>query len=120
MGGVEDCTGEVDQVAFVQELENLLMQLAPDPRTGPDDKAAMHGRLRRPETRWQCSPGAAADEYIDDRGEHRLIIDVRDSTALRPHTSRRQQRPCDLPQPIRNDPSPTPTPHAQHNSQPAM
>lgn len=120
VGGVEDRAGEVDEVAFIQQLENLLMQPTPEPRTGPDNKTAMHGRLRRPETRWQRSPGAAADEYIDDRGEHRLIIEVRDSTALRPHPSRRQQRAGKVPQPIRNDPSPTPTPHAQHNSQLTM
>lgn len=77
-------------------------------------------QLRRPETWWQRSPGAAVDEHLDDRGEHRLIIDVRDSTVLRPQPSRRQQRPWDLPQPVRNDPAPTPTPHAQRNSQPTM
>jgi hypothetical protein len=120
MSRVEDCAGEVDQVPFVQELENLLMQPAPDPRTGPDDKPAMHGRLRRPETRRQGPPGTAADQYVDDRGEDRLVIDVRDPTALRSHASRRQQRPGDLPQALRNEPSPPFTPHAQDNCQLTM
>jgi len=60
LGGVEDYAGEVDQVAFVQELENPLMRLDPDPPCGTRWQTALHG-LRRPETRWQRSPGAASD-----------------------------------------------------------
>lgn len=120
MGRVEDRAGKVDQALFVQELENLLVQPAPDPRTGPDDEPAMDGRLRRPEARRQRPPGAAADQDIDDRGEDRLVIDVGDPAALRPHASRRQQRPGDLPQTLRNNPTPPSTPHAQHNCQLTM
>ncbi|GAA2768737.1 hypothetical protein GCM10010103_77800 [Streptomyces paradoxus] len=111
MGGIEDRTGQVDQVLLVQELENLLMQSAPDSGTRPDGEAAVHGRLRRSEARWQRPPGAAADQDVDDRGKHGLIIDVRDPAALRTNSRRRQQRPCQLPQAVRNDPSPPSTPH---------
>jgi hypothetical protein len=120
VGGIEDRTGQVDQALFVQKLENLLVQ--PSPHTGPrpDDEAAVHGRLRRPETRRQGPPGTAADQYIDNRGEDRLIIDVGDPAPLRAHPGRRQQRLRDLPQSVRNDPSPASTPHDQHNGQLAM
>lgn len=76
---VEDRTGQVDQVPLVQKPQHLLVQASPDSRTRPDGEAAMRGRLRRSEARRQCPPGAAADQHIDDRGEDRLIIDVRDS-----------------------------------------
>lgn len=46
-------------------------------------------RLRYPEARRQCPPGATADQHVDDRGEQRLIRRV-----LRPalSTDRRAQR----------------------------
>ena len=68
----------------------------------------MHGRLRRSEARRQHPPGTATDQHVDDGGKHRLIVDIGDPATLRPHPSRRQQRPGDLPQAIRNDPSPIP------------
>ncbi|BCK73086.1 hypothetical protein Srufu_070390 [Streptomyces libani subsp. rufus] len=48
VGGIEDRTGQVDQVLLIQELENLLMQSAPDPGTRPDGEAAVHGDFDAP------------------------------------------------------------------------
>lgn len=48
MRGVQDRPGQVDQVLFVQELDNLLMQSAPHPGFRPDDEPAVHGRLDAP------------------------------------------------------------------------
>ncbi len=120
MGRVKDRAGEVDQVPLVQKLENLLMQPPPDPGSRPDDEPAMNRRLRRPEARRQRPPSATADQHIDDRGEDRLVIDARDPTPLRTYPGRRQQRPRDLPQSVRNNPSPPSTPHAQDNCQLTM
>lgn len=96
-----------------QELENLLMQPSPYSGARPDGEAAMHGRLRRSEARWQRSPGAAADQHVDDRGGHRLIVDSRPRRPPDAPAPTRQ-RPRQLPQAVRNDPTPPSTPHAQH------
>ena len=54
-------------------------------------------RLRYPETRRQSSPGAPADQHVDDRREQRLIRRVLRSAALWPHLRRWDQRLGDLP-----------------------
>ncbi|AOR29807.1 hypothetical protein BFF78_00730 [Streptomyces fodineus] len=47
-----------------------------------------------------------------------LVRDLR--STLRPHPRRRQQRSGDLPEPLRHDPSPPPTPHDPTNDQLTM
>jgi hypothetical protein len=46
---------------------------------------------------------------VDDRREHRLVIDAGLSAALRTHLRRRKQRPGNLPRSVRDDP---PTAHS--------
>jgi hypothetical protein len=91
--------------------------MEPAPHTGPrpDHETAMRSGLRYTEARWQCPPGAAADQHIDDRGKQRLIRRVLRPATLRPHLRRRDQRPRDLPQPVRNNPTPRTPPHTQLN-----
>ena len=77
----------------------------------PDQEPAVCGRLRYPEAGWQGPPRTAADQHVNDRGEQRLNRRVLRSAALRPHIRRRNQRFRDLPQPVRNNPTPrTPPP----------
>ncbi len=79
----------------------------------PDQQG--HGLATELETRRQSPPGTAADQHVDDRREQRLIRRVLRSTALRPQLRRWNQRPRDLPQPIRNNPTPCTPPHKQSN-----
>ncbi len=117
MGRIQHGTGQVDQPLPVQELEHLLVEPTPDTGPGPDQEPAVHRRLRRPEARRQSPPGTAADQHVHDRGEDRLVIDVRHPAALRTHPRSRQQRLHQLPQPVRNNPAPPPTPHDRINGQ---
>lgn len=75
----------------------------------------MGGRLRYPEAWRQGPPGAAADQHVDDRSEQLLIRRVLRPAALRPHPRPRDQRLRDLPQPVRNNPTPRTPPHAKLN-----
>jgi hypothetical protein len=115
---VEDDPRQIQQPAVGQPVQQNLVQ--PTPHTGPrpDQKPAMHGRLGGAETRRQMPPGAATGQHVHDRGEHRLITDVRCSAALRPRPRRRQQRRHDLPQSLRHDPTPATTSHAKINDLP--
>ncbi len=91
------------------------MQPAPDAGPGPDQEPAVGGRLRYPEARRQGPPGTAGHQDVDVRGEQRLIGRVRRPAALRPHLRRWDQRLRDLPQPVRNNPTPRTPPHGRTN-----
>lgn len=84
VGGVEDGSGEVEQAGVVEAVQDLLVQPAPDTGPGPDQEPAVGRGLRYAEARWHGSPGAAGDQYVDDRGEQRLIRRVLRSAALWP------------------------------------
>ena len=75
----------------------------------------MGRRLRDPEARRQCPPGATADQHVDDGREQRLIRRVLRPATLRPHLGRWDQRLSDLPQPVRNNPTPRTPPHERSN-----
>src|SRR4051794_19823781 len=47
-------------------------------------------------------PGTAAGQHVDDRGEHRPLIDIPSAAALRTLLLRRDERLDDLPQLIRD------------------
>jgi hypothetical protein len=115
VGGVEDDAGDIDQAGVVEPVQDRFMEAAPDAGPGPDQEPAMRGRLRCPEARRQGPPGAAADQHIDDRREQRLIRCVLRAAALRPHLRRWDQRLRDLPQPVRNNPTPRTPPHDKPN-----
>ena len=57
-------------------------------------------RLGHAELRGQVSPGAAGGQDVDDRGEHRSVIDVPGAATLRALGLRRKQWLDDLPQPV--------------------
>lgn len=75
----------------------------------------MRCRLRYPEAWRQRPPGAPADQDVDDRREHCLIRRVLRTTALRPHSGRRDQRLRDLPKPVRNKTTPCTPPQTEVN-----
>jgi hypothetical protein len=91
------------------------MPAAPHAGPRPDHEPAVGGRLRYPEARRQGSPRAPADQHVDDRREQRLIRRVLLSAALRPYLVLRDQRPCELLQAVRNNPTPRTPPHTQTN-----
>jgi hypothetical protein len=115
MGGVQDNTGHVDEAGVVEAAQYSLVETVPDAGSRPDQEPAVRGRLRYPEARRQSTPRAAADQEVDDRGEHRLTRRVPCSPTLRTHLRQRDQRPRDLPQPVRNNPTPRTPPHARTN-----
>lgn len=117
MSRVEDHTGDVGQARIVQLPQNRFMQPAPHTDPRPDHEPAMGGRFRDPETRRQRAPCAATHQHIGDRGEQRLVRCVLFSAALRPCPVLRNQRPGDLPQAIRNNPTPRAPPHTRPNDQ---
>lgn len=84
------------------------------PRDGGRE-AAVDGGLGDAEAGRQRTLGAPADQHVDDRREQRLVRRVLRPTALRPHPVRRDQRLRDLPQPVRNNPTPRTPPHAPTN-----
>ena len=94
------------------------MQPPPDRRTGPDGKAAMHGRPRCPTARWQGPLGTAADQYVDDRGQTASSS----ISAIQPPCGRTRALAATtdwggLPQALRNDPPHcTPMPRTTGNS----
>ncbi len=91
---------------------------AADPRLRPSTRS---GTCGEPSTSISRSTAAAparrapADQDINDRGEQRLIRRVLRPATLRPHLRRRNQRPRDLPQPVRNNPTPPTPPHTDTN-----
>src|SRR5690349_17357011 len=111
MGGVEDGPGQVGQAGVVEAVQDLLVQPAPHPGTRPDQEPTVRGGLRYPETGRQGPPGASGYQDVDGRGEQRLIRRVLPPATLRPHPGRREQRLRDLPQPVRNNPTPRTPPH---------
>jgi hypothetical protein len=115
VGGVEDRAREIQQAALVDPVEYGLVEPAPDASPRPDQEPSMRGGLRYAETRWQGSPGTPADQDVDDRCEQRLIRRVLRPAALRPHPRWRNQRLRDLPQPVRNNPTPRTSTHVQLN-----
>lgn len=96
-------------------VQHGFVQPSPDARSRPDQEPAVRGRLRYPEARRQLAPGTTADQHVDDRREQRLIRRVLRSAALRTHPRRRDQRLRDLPQPVRNNPTPRTPPHERTN-----
>jgi hypothetical protein len=115
VSGVEDNARDVDETGVIESVQHRLMQPAPHPGPRPDQEPAVRGRLRYPEARRQSPPGTTADQHVDDRREQRLIRRVPRSAALRPHLRRWDQRLRDLPQPVRNNPTPRTPPHTQTN-----
>jgi len=115
VGGVQDDAGDVDEAGVVEPMQYGLVQPPPDAGSGPDQKPAVGGRLRYAEAGWQLAPGAAGHQHVDDRCEQRLIRRVLRPAALRSHLRRRDQRLRDLPQPVRNNPTPRTPPHAELN-----
>jgi hypothetical protein len=115
MGGVEDDTGDINQAGVVEPVQHGLVEAAPDTGSRPDQEPAVGGRLRYAEAGRQLAPGASADQHVDDGREQRLIRRVLRSTALRPYFRRRDQRLGDLPQPVRNNPTPRTPPHDRTN-----
>jgi hypothetical protein len=76
----------------------------------PDGDRLGHAELRR-----QVSPGAAGGQDVDDRGEHRSVIDVSGAAALRALGLRPEQRLDDLPQPAGHQRLTHPFPHERGN-----
>jgi hypothetical protein len=91
----------------------LQPQAPPDTSSRPDQEPAVGGRLRYPEAGRQLAPRASADQDVDDGREERLIGRVLRSAALRPHSRRWDQRLRDLPQSVRNNPTPRTPPHVR-------
>jgi hypothetical protein len=115
VGGIEDDAGDVDEAGVVELVQHGLVEAAPDTGSRPDQEPAVSRRLRYAETGRQLAPGAAADQYVEDGREQRLIRRVLRSATLRPHPRRRDQRLSDLPQPVRNNPTPRTPPHDRIN-----
>lgn len=115
VGGVEDDAGDVDEAGVVELVQDRFVQTGPDSGSGPDEESSMGRGLRNAEAGWQRPPGATAHQYVDDRREQRLIRGVLGPTALPPHPRRRNQRLRDLPQPVRNNPTPRTPSHAECN-----
>ncbi len=106
MSGVEDDPRDVDEAGVVESVRHCFMQPAPHASPRPGQEPAVCGRLRYPETRRQSPPGTTADQHVEDRRKQRLIRRVLRSAALRPHLRRWDQRLGDLPQAVRNNPTP--------------
>ncbi len=115
VGGVEDGAGDIDEAGVVEPMQHGFVQTTPDTGSRPDQEPAVSRRLRYAEARRQLAPCAAADQDVDDGSEQRLIRRVLRSATLRPHFRRRDQRLRDLPQPVRNNPTPRTPPHTQTN-----
>lgn len=116
VGGVEDDAGDVDEAGVVEPVQHCFMQATPDTGPGPDQEPAVRGRLRYAEARRKLTPGASADQDVNDRREQRFIRRVLRSAALRPNPRRRDQRLGALPQPVRHDPAPCSPPHTGSTS----
>lgn len=110
-----DDAGDVEEAGVVELMQHGLVQPPPYPGPRPDQKPAVSGRLRDTKAGRQCPPGTPADQHVDDGREHCLIRRVLRSTALRPHPQGWDERLRDLPQTLRNDPTPRTLPHAQLN-----
>ncbi len=117
VSGVEDHSRHVDEARVVELMEDRFVEPAPDSGPRPDHEPTMGCRLRDPEARRQSPPGTPAHQHVDDRREQRLIRRVLRPATLRPYLRRRDQRLGDLPQPVRNNPTPRTPPHEQPNGQ---
>jgi hypothetical protein len=115
VSGVEDDAGDIYEACVVELVQDRFVKPAPDPGARPDHEPAVGRRLRYAEARRQGPPSAAADQHVDDCCELRLIRSVRCSTTLRAHPVLRNQRPCELPQAVRNNPTPRTPPDEQPN-----
>lgn len=115
VSGVEDDAGDIYEARVVELVQDGFVEPAPDPCPRPDHEPAVGRRLRYAEARRKGALGAAADQHVDDRREQRLIRCVRCPTALRPRSVLRNQRPGELPQAVRNNPTPRPLPHERPN-----
>ena len=82
--GVEDCGGPVQVPAGAEPVEDAPVQFVEYPGCRPGGEATMCGRDADSERRWQVPPRAPAGEHVDDRGEHRPIVQCCPAADLRP------------------------------------
>jgi hypothetical protein len=80
----------------VRVVEHRPVQPAPQPGLGPGHEPPARGGLGDAELRRQVPPGAPGTQHVDDRGEHRPVIDVPGATALRSLAMWRNQRLDDI------------------------
>src|SRR5512143_218487 len=96
-GRIHHRTGPVDRRLLTEPIQHRPVQPPPQPGLSPGHEPPVRGRRRHADLRGQLPPGAAGPQHVDDRGEHRPVLDAASTATLWALALWRDQRFDDLP-----------------------